>query len=647
MQYRFILKKIVQGDFLLPFVVMAGTEDTLTTSVEPSRCVSPAPFKPVPSTRRVTPALIEPLLSRPERIRNVCILAHVDHGKTTLTDSLLASNGIISFKQAGTLRYMDAREDEQERGITMESSAVSLLFDHRIGVPGNMENASRASVLSDAASSVSSMAMSMEGLTIGDRRFLINLIDSPGHVDFSSQVMTAAKLCDGCLVLVDAVEGVCTQTAAVLRQAHLDHLKPCLVINKMDRLVTELKLSSSEASSWLIKLLAQVNAIQATIVGYSVEDKPEGTADDVEASEDGEFFSPSRGNVIFASATDGWAFRVGHFAALFSKKMDMNEAVLQKTLWGHYYFDPKSKRVVGQKGAEKLGLEKTMFAKFILDNIWTIYEATAKDTWDQGKLEKIAGGIGVRLPTRELKTRDGKTVLRSILTTWLPLAECAFGAIVDQLPTPIDAARERIPFLLHLHEETDETSSYTPELTTSLIETICSSHTANPSSSPTVAYLSKQFAVSLPSSTTTNADDEENHVEEEEEKTIDEKLIGMARLFHGSLSVGQKVYVLRPKYNPSAPDTHHYFEVTIEELYLLMGRDLEPVDKVYAGNVFGIGGLEKIVGKSATISDTLDCPSFDYASLPQKVLRQFIEFSLYDFVLDCPHCQSCTASITA
>ena len=118
------------------------------------------------------------LQGRPQDIRNLCILAHVDHGKTTLADALVASNGLISRRMAGKLRYLDSRPDEQERGITMKSSAVTLTYDD----PD-------------------------EG-----RTFLLNLIDSPGHVDFSSEVSTAVRLCDGAIIVVDVVEGPQPQT---------------------------------------------------------------------------------------------------------------------------------------------------------------------------------------------------------------------------------------------------------------------------------------------------------------------------------------------------------------------------------------------------------------------------------------------------
>ena len=170
-----------------------------------------------------------------------------DHGKTSLTDALIATNGIISPKLAGKIRCLDSRPDEQLRGITMESSAISLYF--------------------------SLLRRSAPDAQPEPKEFLINLIDSPGHIDFSYEVSTASRLCDGAVVLVDAVEGVCSQTVTVLRQSWIEKLKPLLVINKMDRLITELKMSPGEAYTHLSKLLEQVNAVMGSFYqGERMED---------------------------------------------------------------------------------------------------------------------------------------------------------------------------------------------------------------------------------------------------------------------------------------------------------------------------------------------------------------------------------------
>merc|ERR1712060_1035752 len=134
-----------------------------------------------------------------------------DHGKSTLTDSLICKAGIISAKQAGDARTTDTRADEQERGITIKSTGVSLYFESDIVDQENVIP------------------------------YLINLIDSPGHVDFSSEVTAALRVTDGALVVFDYVEGVCVQTETVLRQAISEKIKPVMMVNKIDRGILELQ----------------------------------------------------------------------------------------------------------------------------------------------------------------------------------------------------------------------------------------------------------------------------------------------------------------------------------------------------------------------------------------------------------------------
>lgn len=305
----------------------------------------------------------------PDRIRNICLLAHVDHGKTTLADRLLATNGIISSKLAGKIRFLDSRPDEQERGITMKASAISLYFKIR---------KAESSINTDSKEEAV------------EKDFLINLVDSPGHVDFSSEVSIASRLSDGALILIDVVEGISSQTIVVFRQAWVERITPILVLNKIDRLITELRLSPSEAFVHINKIIEQANAVMAS---FSMDDYivkqdesfekeaggSSGFSNDQHDSnafvhEADSYFVPEEGNVIFASAIDGWSFRIKDFASILSQKMGFNENNLRKVLWGDFYFDPKAKKVITSKQLKGRSL-KPMAVQFILENLWAVYEA--------------------------------------------------------------------------------------------------------------------------------------------------------------------------------------------------------------------------------------------------------------------------------
>ncbi|MDQ2052380.1 elongation factor EF-2 [Natronolimnohabitans sp. A-GB9] len=167
----------------------------------------------------------ERLMDEPENIRNIAIAAHVDHGKTTLSDNLLAGAGMISDETAGEQLAMDTEEDEQERGITIDAANVSMTHEY-------------------------------EGTN-----HLINLIDTPGHVDFGGDVTRAMRAVDGALVVVDAVEGAMPQTETVLRQALREGVKPTLFINKVDRLISELQEGPEEMQQRLVSVINDVNEL--------------------------------------------------------------------------------------------------------------------------------------------------------------------------------------------------------------------------------------------------------------------------------------------------------------------------------------------------------------------------------------------------
>jgi elongation factor 2 len=198
------------------------------------------------------------LMGTKESIRNLGILAHIDHGKTTLTDSLLAGTGLLSSKVAGSARVLDYLEEEQKRGITMKTANICLLYRK------------------------------------ADGSFIINLVDTPGHVDFTGKVTRALRTIDGAVVLVDAVDEVMAQTELVVRQALEERVRPVLFINKVDRLITELQLNADQIEEKFTRIIGNFNDL-IEIYGESPF-KEKWKVD------------TARDSVAFGSALHGWGF---------------------------------------------------------------------------------------------------------------------------------------------------------------------------------------------------------------------------------------------------------------------------------------------------------------------------------------------------
>ncbi|KAJ8068989.1 hypothetical protein OCU04_002670 [Sclerotinia nivalis] len=596
----------------------------------------------------VNPEKLVALQQNAQDIRNICILAHVDHGKTSLSDALIATNGIISPKLAGKIRYLDSRPDEQTRGITMESSAISLYF--------------------------SMLRRNAPNATPEQKEYLINLIDSPGHIDFSSEVSTASRLCDGAVVLVDAVEGVCSQTVTVLRQTWVEHMKPLLVINKMDRLITELKMTPAEAYTHLSKLLEQVNAVLGSFfqgermeedlnwrervderIAAAAAKEQERSGNDGSTSIDTEamnefqekddediYFAPEKNNVIFSSAIDGWAFTVRQFASLYEKKLGIKRTAMEKVLWGDFYLDPKTKKVLGPKHLKGRNL-KPLFVQLVLEQVWAVYAAATggdKGKGDPVMTEKITKSLNITLPPHVTRSRDPRAILTTLFSAWLPLSTALLVSVIESLPAPPAAQEGRLPALI-------DASPGASHVDLKVREAMIKFKTSK--EEPVVAYVSKMVSIpesELPenkrrggalspeealemgrrkraeiarqqalegaSESVDGVSDALGSVSleepaEEEKKPDPEHLIGFARIYSGTLSVGDSIYVLPPKFSPAHPhNSPEPQKVTVTALYLLMGRGLEPLTSVPAGVVFGIGGLEGHILKSGTLCSQLE-----------------------------------------
>lgn len=384
---------------------------------------------------RVESETYKRLQNDPSCIRNICIVAHVDHGKTSLSDSLLASNGIISQRLAGKIRFLDARPDEQLRGITMESSAISLYFR----VLRKQEGSDEPLV----------------------SEHLVNLIDSPGHIDFSSEVSAASRLCDGAVVLVDVVEGVCSQTVTVLRQCWTEKLKPILVLNKIDRLITELQLTPQEAYIHLSKVIEQVNSVigsffanerQLDDLFWREQLEKNENAEYIEKDDSGIYFNPTDNNVIFASAIDGWGFNIGQLAKFYEQKLGAKRENLQKVLWGDFYMDPKTKKIINNKGLKGRSL-KPLFTSLILENIWKIYQNIITSR-DSEMVEKIAKTLNIKLLARDLRSKDDKQLLRTIMGQWLPVSTAVLLTVIEKLPSPLESQTDRLNTILVSESDT-------------------------------------------------------------------------------------------------------------------------------------------------------------------------------------------------
>jgi len=207
-----------------------------------------------------TTAEILKIVQNLDQVRNAGIIAHVDHGKTTLTDSLLSAAGLLSPSVAGQALALDYLEEEQKRQMTIKAANISLYYE------------------------------------IDGKPYVINLIDTPGHVDFSGRVTRSLRAIDGCVVVVDAVEEVMVQTETVTRQALEERVRPVLYINKIDRLIKELRLTPQQVQEKLMRIIRDFNNLIELYAEPQFRDKWK--------------VNPMTGTVAFGSAKDRWGLTI-------------------------------------------------------------------------------------------------------------------------------------------------------------------------------------------------------------------------------------------------------------------------------------------------------------------------------------------------
>jgi len=460
---------------------------------------------------------IRGIMDKKRNIRNMSVIAHVDHGKSTLTDSLVSKAGIIAGAKAGEARFTDTRKDEQERAITIKSTAITMYYE-----------------LSEADMEWIKQEKDGNG-------FLINLIDSPGHVDFSSEVTAALRVTDGALVVVDCVSGVCVQTETVLRQAISERIKPIVFMNKMDRALLELQLDEEALYKTFERIVENINVIIAT---YNDEDGPMGNVQ----------VSPDNGTVGFGSGLHGWAFSLKQFATMYAAKFGIDVQKLMKRLWGDNCFNPKTNK---WSKSIKDGYIRG-FCMFILTPIYKATQAIMNE--DNEQIDKLIKKTNVILKPED-RAKVGKQLLKTFMRHWLPAGDTLLEMITIHLPSPVTSQKYRGE-LLYEGPQDDEVA--------------VAIKNCDPNG-PLCMYVSKMVPT-----------------------TDKGRFYAFGRVFAGKVATGQKVRIMGPNFVPGKKED--LYVKPIQRTILMMGRYIEAIEDVPCGNICGLVGVDQYLVKTGTLS---------------------------------------------
>ncbi|EME44195.1 hypothetical protein DOTSEDRAFT_71873 [Dothistroma septosporum NZE10] len=455
------------------------------------------------------------LMSFPEQIRNIALCGHLHHGKTSFMDTLVnQTHDTSKFWQGKTgkardelMRYTDTHILERERGLSVKASPMSLMLQ---GIRG--------------------------------KSHLVNIIDTPGHVNFADEVAASLRLADGVVLVVDVVEGVQIQTELAIKHAVLAGLPLVLLINKMDRLMLELKLPPTDAYFKLKHVVEEVNThIENTIPGKGANFR----------------VSPERGNVAFACSSMEWSFTLPSFARTYAESypradFDVNE--FSKRLWGDIYFNPRSGRFTRKAVEERA---KRSFVHFVLEPIYKLYSSTLSETPED--LKSTLHGLGIVLKPSQLKA-NANDLLKMVCQQFFGPAAGFVDMVVQHIPSPVVGARQKLE------------NYYTGPLGS---KTAVSMLDCDPDG-PLVIHVSKLL---------TTQDAKGFH--------------SFGRVMSGTARPGQQVRVLGENY--SVDDDEDMVNATITSVAIAESRYNVPVSGIPAGNFVLLSGVDNSIMKTATV----------------------------------------------
>ncbi|KAK4097917.1 P-loop containing nucleoside triphosphate hydrolase protein [Parathielavia hyrcaniae] len=455
------------------------------------------------------------LMNFPNQIRNVALAGHLHHGKTAFMDMLVLETHAINDrlerrtgkKRDEQLRYTDVHLLERDRGLSIKAAPMSLVLPDSKG-----------------------------------KSHLVNVIDTPGHVDFVDEVAASFRLVDGVCLVVDVVEGVQVNTEQIIRHAVLQDIPLTLIVNKMDRVILELKLPPNDAYYKLKHVIEEVNTvIENTIPGRGAERR----------------ISPEKGNVLFACTSMGWCFTLASFAKMYSDSFGgVNIDEFARRLWGDVYFNP-GRRSFTRKPVEKEA--KRSFVNFVMEPIYKLYSHTIGESPED--LKGTLAKLGIQLKPSQYKS-DPKVLLKLVCEQFFGPSTGFVDMVCRHIPSPAEAAEKKL------------SQYYTGPLDTKVAESMkkCDQN------GPLVIYVTKLF------------------------NTADAKsFYSFGRVMSGIARPGTEVRVLGEGY--SIDDEEDMVMAKIADVFIAETRYNIPTDGVPAGNWVLLGGIDNSIVKTATVVD--------------------------------------------
>ncbi|PVV02545.1 hypothetical protein BB560_002997 [Smittium megazygosporum] len=469
-------------------------------------------------------------LSYPSMSRQVAIVGHLHHGKTGFIDMLVASTH--PWKEwhdappKATNSVNNSREPVSKNGFTMVQT-----FERKRGI------------------STKAMPISLVMQNSKGKSLLINLFDTPGHVNFIDEVSAALRLCDGVVLVVDAIEGVMSNTEQVIKMAIRENLKIALVVNKIDRIVLELKLPPKDAYYKLKHTIEEVNSVISKVPGSVPEMR----------------LSPELGNVCFSSSEYGWCFSLESFASKYLQQWNstLKPTDFAKRLWGDIYYNPDTRKFVPKSKNE--GLERS-FVHFILEPVYKIHTQVIGE--DEPELRPTLESLGIFLSKKEYKLNI-PFLLRRVMSEFIGFPSGFVDMCEKHIPSPLENSSSKVNSLYLGLEDKDTTNEIAA----------CSPN------GPLMIHITKLYP------------------------SVDaSELFAFGRVFSGTVQRGQTVLVLGEGYTDG--DEEEITEAVVEDLWVFESRYRIPVAQMQAGNWVLIRGIDGSISKTATVTCKADLDKF-------------------------------------